>query len=303
MVRARKNTAFQLRIRHTMLALTLIELMVVVAVIAILAALLLPALSQAKVSAQRIQCLNNLRQLQIGWQTYADDFNDRVARNSDSMDAGKHSAIPCWVKGAMGYESSPVFKFFFADTTNFLNLVPGGFGSIGAYTKNARIYKCPGDKSWVLISSTRYPRVRSYSMNHFVGVPSYPTAKGDDGFQWVLKTTDFFDPSPSETFVFIDEHEDSVKPGEFTYPVQTMVDPWIIWEWSFISLPASRHNGVGALSFGDGHVESKRWLDSRTRKPVERVDRHGGNPFQNNNPDLFWVFEHMSRYRDLNARP
>ena len=256
--------------------LTLVELLAVIAIVAVLAALLLPALSKAKAKAQAVQCFNNLLQLQIAWYLYADDYTDKVAANNVGESAGKGVEYPSWVAGAMTYETTSGFNFVYADNTNFLNLVPGMFGSIGSYTKNPLIYKCPADKSWALISGARHLRVRSYSMNGYVGDPY---RAGDHHV--FRKTVEITDPSPSKTFIFIDEHEDSINDGYF---YGSMYGEF------WIDLPASRHNGASStLSFADGHVESKRWLDPRTSKPIERIKLYGlPSP---NNPDLFWLME------------
>jgi len=180
----------------------------------------------------------------------------------------------------MVYETTAGFSFFYSDNTNKLNLVPGMYGSIGAYTKNALIYKCPADKSWALISGARQSRVRSYSMNRYVG---FQDGVASD-YRVVRKSTDFIEPSPSATWLFIDEHEDSINEGCFWSSMNGI---------GWVDLPSSRHIGGCTLSFADGHVDSKRWLDLRTRKLVERLKLYGlPSP---NNPDLLWLMERTTR--------
>src|SRR5690348_13011228 len=114
---------------------TLVELLVVIAVVAILAGLLLPALAKAKARAQTVQCLNNIKQLQLVWHLYASDNDDRIPPNYPNQAAGNFPASASWVSGWMSYETSAIDKPWYADSTNTSKLVPGGYGSIGAYTK------------------------------------------------------------------------------------------------------------------------------------------------------------------------
>jgi len=188
----------------------------------------------------------------------------------------------------MTYET---FQFLpFEDCANALLLVPGGFGSIGPYTKTPAIYKCPADKSWIRIGGQAHPRVRSVSMNEWMDGNEF-----DDGMRYVSayyvfrKMTDIVTPGPSQAFVFVDEHEDSITRDNF------LVAPvWPNTRW--LSLPASRHGGAGTFSFADGHAEIKRWLDPRTIVPVKRLlGWFDGN--QGQNRDVLWVTERASSKR------
>lgn len=138
---------------------TLIELLVVIAIIGHLAAMLSPVLGRAKEKGHQMQCVNNLRQLQLAWLGYATDNDDWLPRNDGSQDAGRFSTRMCWVAGWMSYDANNY------DNTNTYYLTKDTFGCIGNYTKNAAIYKCPSDRSWALIGNKQMNRVRSYAMN------------------------------------------------------------------------------------------------------------------------------------------
>jgi len=260
----------------------LVELLVVIAIIAILAGLLLPALNGAKARAQTVQCLNNLRQLQVAWYLYADDHDDRIPPNYAGELAGKYRDTASWVSGWLTYETFPFDAPRFSESTNLGLLVPGGFGSVGAYTKSPAIYKCPADKSWIQIAGQRHSRVRSVAVNDSMN----SSVNGDEGSWHVFrKTSAIVSPGPSQAFVFVDEHEDSIGDGCFA------VDPQTVWpDMWWAELPTSRHRGAGTFSFADGHTESRKWVDSRTLVPVRRV-KGGYDNYSPQNKDVLWVQE------------
>lgn len=263
---------------------SLVELLVVIGVIAILSSLILPAIAKAKAKAHGIVCLNNLRQVTLGWIMYAADHDERLVWNIGG-DRTRKTVVTNWannwINDVMTWELD-------SDNTNVLSIRKA---KLAPYTGGAvELYRCPADRALSSIQRQAgwAARVRSISMNAMLGYPGESFRDGvnvnNPGYLQFLRITSI--PHPENIFVFLDEHPDSINDGYFLNNPDAS-------EW--VDLPASNHSGAGDLSFADGHAEVRHWLSVSTRRPAKPDG--AGLPFTippSERADFDWLTSRMS---------
>ncbi len=266
-------------------AFTLVELVAVVAILALLGSVLATGLARTRPNTRAYQCLNNNRQLCAAWRMYAEDSRDLMCYSSDDGNTAINP-LDQYAWTVTHLDLSPNNRQNWDPSYIYQSpLWPYCGGSLS-------IWKCPSDVSSVVVNGVRKPRTRTFSMNLYLG----GFAGTDGGWSFAtpmrifLKTSEIT-PSPAKIFVFLDMRPDLINWGNFMTDMSGY-SPSNPAAYSFMDLPGYAHNNSCGFSFADSHVEMKRWFDPRTTPPPTYISSPFAAP---RNPDVAWLQDHATR--------
>jgi len=250
-------------------AFTLIELLVVIAIIAILAAMLLPALASAKRKGQGAVCLSNTKQLNLAFVMYYGDFNENLVLNNGWVD----------VDNSMNWQNN--------DANTNLQVLTGTNSLFAPYVKSGGVYHCPGDDT----PSANGVRVRTYSLNSSLNNSITP-GTGIPGRTYIkaTKSNQLNNPGPASTFSFVCE---SAYTMLYTGGSVFSFDPGLAsgseyWR----NLPSFYHGSAGNVGFADGHSEIHKWLAGNTYHPVTFNVTTSAHTVVGVSADYEWMDDH-----------
>ena len=291
-MKVNKPRSFTRRRERPARGFTLIELLVVIAIIAILAALLLPALTRAKLKAQAVQCMNNNRQLAFAWRMYTEDNRDTMLFASSYPVTLRDPYT--WCNGRIDFNVGNASNW---DPT--VDIMPSLMWPYCG--QNLGIWRCPADRSYVTVGGVRKPRIRTMAMNAYLGGFSgtYYSLGDMARYKIYRKYSELSPPGPEKIFLFIDEREDAINWGNF---LTDMVgySPSAPGSYALLDLPASYHGKACGFSFCDGHAEIHRWRDNRTMPNLSdgSVIFDGNTPLPcAGNQDVAWLQDHTTRLK------
>ena len=272
-------------------AFTLIELLAVAALILALTLVSIPCLTRTNPGSKTAHCWSNTKRLVTAWRLYADDNADRLVpifHGGEAQGGNFPASIgPGWCAGWLDWTLS-------TDNTNLDFLLSPKYAGLARYLSNQpQVFKCPADRYISANQRSRgwSKRVRSYSVAVGIGQGNAQAGPWDTFYRTVTNSTGFLYPNPSETWVFIEEHPDSMNDPAFFSPTATV----------FVDSPASYHDGACAFGFADGHAEMHRWIGALTAPRVGRVAAQDGSYINNfvrtqpGDPDLHWLSYHTQR--------
>ena len=272
--------------RHTR-AFTLIELLVVIAIIAIIAAMLMPALAKAKDQARKIKCIGNHKQLAVAWALYPIDNQELLVMNGGAALTFTPGSTPPYLWAYGGNHGDP------GTLTNKSFLVDSRYALLASYARAHELYKCPADRVQWPLSSGKVYELRSYTLNSYIGTPSSPSLfmnplTYNSNYELYLKSSQLNAALPADRFLFIDGNPQSIcTPG---FGVDLSAD-------AFLHFPSTFHNMRAGVSFADGHVEAHKWLDGRTKSslPVTVTTYLSHFTPSVGNVDVRWLQAHATR--------